>query len=189
MPFTFTCLTIVKYHSLMKIINHIAFLVLLFLLMSSNNAKAQRNVSVAQNGDLAVRIEGQIYVCLSANGQIAGFGVPDNGFPSYFNNRVDRIGTESISYFNGKIDKVGNTTISYFNGNVDRAGNVTISYFNGRVDRIGKYSISYFNNQIDKVGDENISYFNGRIDRIGNRNISSGQEEIQVVTLSGSLAN
>jgi len=159
--------------------------------MSSNNAKAQNNVSITQNGEMAVRIEGQIYVCLSVNGQLTGFGVASNGLISYFNNHVDRIGTVSISYFNGQIDGIGSTSISYFNGNVDRVGNETISYFNGRVDRIGTISISYFNGQIDKIGDDTISYINGRIDRIGTKTISteSNQDLIIGITLHGNCAN
>ena len=141
----------------MKTINHITFLVLLFLLISSNNAKAQNNFSVTQNGELAVRIEGETYVCLSVNGQVSGFGVAGNGLVSYFDNHVDRIGSVSISYFDGKIDRIGSTSVSYFNGNVDRVGNESISYFDGRVDRIGTYSLSYFNGKIDRIGMTSIS--------------------------------
>ena len=174
----------------MKIIKNLTFLVLLFLLMSSGTAMAQRNVSITQTGDLAVRIEGQTYVCLSENGHIKGFGIASNELISHFNDRVDRVGSTSISYFDGKIDKIGSLSISYFNGKVDRAGNVSISYFDGRVDRISTSSISYFNGQIDKIGDESISYFNGRVDRIGTTSISaeSNQDQIVEITLHGNCA-
>jgi len=167
---------------------HLNFLILIFLFTGNTYSKAQNNVSICLNGDLAVRIEHQTYVCLSPSGQVTGIGIPVKGNIAYFNgrisscddksvsydfnNRIDRIGSVTMSYFNGHIDGVGPTSVSYFNGKVDRIGNKSISYFVGHVDNIGATSISYFNERIDRIGDESISYFNGRIDKIGAKSIS-----------------
>ena len=129
----------------MKKINFLTLLVLSFFLMSFNSTKAQDNVSICQNGDLAIRIEHQTYLCLSSGGQITGIGIPAKGFISYFNGRINSCGDKAVTYdLNSRIDRIGMESISYFNGNINEVGSSSISYFNGNVDKVGNQTISYF---------------------------------------------